>query len=121
MRSTVAVRYTRISVQRACFQFNYGANLIFLVVTSAIIGSPSWILSLSISPWPSLAQNSMSRDQAGCTQEPGCSVGAAEIRSAFRFGFNDSAIRFLVFLIDVNLPGRARRSDGAKVFTNDQK
>src|SRR5262249_937248 len=63
----------------------------------------------------------MSRDQAGCTQEPGCPGGAAEVRSALRFGFNDSAIRFLIFLIDVNLSGSARRSDGAKVFTNDKK
>src|SRR5215467_7425859 len=29
--------------------------------------------------------------------------------------------RILIFLIDVDLSGSARRSDGAKVFTNDQK
>jgi hypothetical protein len=36
--------------------FGYELNLIFLVVTSAIIGTPSWILSFSISPCPSSLQ-----------------------------------------------------------------
>ena len=32
------------------FPANYGLNLIFLVVTSAAMGNPSWIFSFSISP-----------------------------------------------------------------------
>jgi hypothetical protein len=38
------------------WSFSYGLNLIFLVVTSAAMGNPSWILSFSISPCPSSAQ-----------------------------------------------------------------
>jgi hypothetical protein len=47
---------------------NYGPNLTFLVVTSAAMGNPSWILSFSISPCPSSAQYRINRSHAGCTQ-----------------------------------------------------
>jgi len=56
---TVSLNTHHAELRRDQFRYSllsYGLNLIFLVVTSAVIGNPSWILSFSISPWPSSAQ-----------------------------------------------------------------
>jgi hypothetical protein len=50
---TVSLKF-RQTLERSAtgtqLSWNYGLNFIFLVVTSAAVGNPSWILSFSISP-----------------------------------------------------------------------
>jgi len=50
-------------------------NLILLIVSSAITGSPSWIFSLAISPYLRDLQYFMKESHAGCTDSTGKESG----------------------------------------------